>query len=73
MHVYVWEHIVSLSYRTDRWMFTKAGRDEELMVPLLLFFDQIYPGVGPGWGKIGHGVSFFNKLLLHTGRLQQQT
>ena len=33
MHVYVWEHIVSLYYRTARWMFTKLGRDEVLMVP----------------------------------------
>ena len=33
MHVYVWEQIVSLSYRTDRWIFTKLDRDEVLMVP----------------------------------------
>ena len=33
MHVYVWEHIVSLYYRTAEWMFTKLGRDEVLMVP----------------------------------------
>ena len=33
MHVYVWEHIVSLSYRTDGWIFTKLCRDEVLMVP----------------------------------------
>ena len=32
MHVYVWEHIVSLYYRTAEWMFTKLGRDEVLMV-----------------------------------------
>ena len=31
MHVYVWEHIVSLYYRTAQWMFTKLGRDEVLM------------------------------------------
>ena len=31
MHVYVWEHIVSLFYRTAQWMFTKLGRDEVLM------------------------------------------
>ena len=32
MHVYVWEHIVSLYlYRTAEWMFTKLGRDEVLM------------------------------------------
>ena len=31
MHVYVWEHIVSLYYRTAKWMFTKFGRDEMFM------------------------------------------
>ena len=32
MHVYVWEHIVSLYYRTAWWMhFTKLGRDDMLM------------------------------------------
>ena len=31
MHVYVWEHIVSLYYGTAQWMFTKLGRDEVLM------------------------------------------
>ena len=33
MHVYVWEHIVSLCYRTAyyKWMFTKLGRDGVLM------------------------------------------
>ena len=35
MHVYVWEHIVSLYYRTALWMFTKLGRDEVLMVPYM--------------------------------------
>ena len=30
-HVYVWEHIVSLYYRTAEWMFTKLGRDDVLM------------------------------------------
>ena len=33
MHLYIWEHIVSLSYRTDLWIYTKLGRDEVLMVP----------------------------------------
>ena len=28
MHVYVWEHIASLYYRTASWMFTKLGRNE---------------------------------------------
>ena len=33
MHVYVWEHIASLYYRTAKWMLTKLGRDEVLMAP----------------------------------------
>ena len=33
MHVYVWELIVSLYYRTAEWMFTKLGRDEVLIAP----------------------------------------
>ena len=35
IHVYVLEHIGSLSYRTAWWMFTKLDRDEALMVPHL--------------------------------------
>ena len=31
MHVYVWEHIVSLYYRTAQWMFTKLCKDEMLI------------------------------------------
>ena len=31
MHVYVWEHIVSLYYRTAKWMLTTLGRDEVIM------------------------------------------
>ena len=33
MHVYVWEHKVSLYYRIALLMFTNLGRDEVLMVP----------------------------------------
>ena len=32
MHVYVLEHIISLSYRTTSWMFTKLDRDEVLII-----------------------------------------
>ena len=35
MHVYdlyTLEHIISLSYRTTLWMFTKLDRDEELIL-----------------------------------------
>ena len=31
MHVYVWEHLASLDYRTAKWMFMKLGRDEVFM------------------------------------------
>ena len=41
---------------------------------VLLFFGQIRPGADPGRGKNrSRGVPFFNKPLLQTGRLQQQT
>ena len=75
MHVYVWEHIhvVSLPYRTNQWIFTKLGRDEVLMIPynrdlyigpclqVVVFFDQIRPGVDQGWAKIGHGGPFLQR------------
>ena len=72
MHVYVWEHIVSLYYRTALSMFTKLGRDEVLMVPykVLLFFGQICPGADPVRGQSrSRGIPFFNELLVQTGRL----
>ena len=37
---------------------------------VLLFFGQIRPGRGKNRSQ---GVPFFNKLLLQTGTLQQQT
>ena len=41
---------------------------------VLLFFGQIRPGADPGRGKNrSRGVPFIRKLLLQTGRLQQQT
>ena len=33
MHVYVLEHIVSLNNRIGGWIFTKLGRDKEIMTP----------------------------------------
>ena len=81
MHVYVFEYIVSINYRTAEWMFTKLGRDE-VLVALHMHkakekyrgvFCHICPGAYPGWGKIGHGGPFLKQLLLQTGRLQQQT
>ena len=65
MHVYVWEHIVSLFYRTDRWMFTKLGREEVLMT---LPLGQIRPGSDPGWSKNKLMRGPFSKgLLLQIG------
>ena len=59
MHVYVWEHIVSLYFRTAHLIFTKYGRDEVLIAGHmhLICFGHICPGVDPGRGKIGHGGS----------------
>ena len=33
MHVYTFENIVSLYYRTAEWMVTKLSRDEVIMAP----------------------------------------
>ena len=33
VHVYVWEHRVSLNYRIALWIFTKLGRDKVFMTP----------------------------------------
>ena len=57
MHVYVWEHIVSLYYRTAKWMFMKLGRDEVLMVlyKFCCFSARSFQGRIQGGAKIGHG------------------
>ena len=59
MHVYVWEHIVSLYYSTAWWMFTKLGRDEVLMVPYkcCCFSARSPQGRIQGGAKIGHAGS----------------
>ena len=55
MHVYVLEHIVSLSYRTAWWMFTKLGRYEVLMALHLWLDFSANPAQGwiQGGAKIG--------------------
>ena len=35
VHVYVWEHIVTLNYRITSWIFTKLCRDKVLKTPLI--------------------------------------
>ena len=74
MHVHELEHNVILSYRTNRWIFMKLGRDEVLLVPykFCCFSARSAQGRIQGGAKIGHGVPSFNELL-QTGRLQQQT
>ena len=53
----------------------KLGMDEVLTVPYkcCCFSARSAQGRIQGGAKIGHGVPFFKKLLLQTGRLQQQT
>ena len=54
----------------------KLGRDEVLMVPYKCCYFSARSAQGriQGGAKKGHGgVPFFDKLLLQTGRLQQQT
>ena len=55
MHVYVWEHIVSLSYRTEQWVFMKVCRYEVLMVPYkcCCFSARSIQGRIQGGAKIG--------------------
>ena len=79
MFMYTLEHIISLSYRTTLWMFTKLDRDEVLIVThLCIGFSansSLHPGADPGQGnlpKIGQMRGSFSKgLLLPIGRLQQ--
>ena len=57
MHVYIWEHIASLFYRTVLWIFKKLGRDEVLMVPYKCCCFSARSVQGQGVVKIGHGWS----------------
>ena len=78
VHVYVWEHIVTLNYSITWWIFTKLCRDKVLKTPLNLYwislFGQICQGADP---EQGHNTSmrgpFSKELLLQSGMLQQQT
>ena len=58
MHVYVWEHIVSLYYRTASWMLTKLGRNKVLIVPYKCCYSaRSVQGQIQGGAKISHGGS----------------
>ena len=57
MHLYVWEHIVIPNYRTAWRMFTKLGRDEELVAPHMHWgvLARSTQGRIQGRAKIGNG------------------
>ena len=71
MHVYVWEHLVSLDYRTTEWMFTKLGRDEVPMpgTCIKMFWPYLPRGrsrarQNRSWGGEGSpsSINFFFRL-----------
>ena len=70
MHVYVWEHIVSLSYRTDRWIFTKLGRDKVFMVPYkcCCFSARSVQGQIQGGAKIRHEGPLLQRTSSSVGK-----
>ena len=68
VRVYVLEHIVSLSYRTDWWIFTKLGRDEVLMVPYKFCYKFCCFSAMPTQGRIQGGAK-----IGHRGPLLQRT
>ena len=75
VHVYGWEHIVTLNYRITRWIFTKLCRDKVLKTAYLYsLLGKIRLGADP---EQGHNTSmrgpFSKELLLQSGMLQQQT
>ena len=70
MHPYLWEHIVSLYYRTAGWMIIKHGRDKESIA--LHVCKAFPPDPLRGGAKIGRGRAPFFKKLLQIGRPQQQ-
>ena len=75
VHVYVWEHIVTVNYRISWWIFTKLCRIKNSRPCSFVFtFGQIRLGADP---EQGHNTSmrgpFSKELLLQSGMLQQQT
>ena len=47
VHVYVWEHIVSLNFRITWWISTKLGTDKVLMTPHICI--DFWAKSAPGW------------------------
>ena len=73
VHVYVWEHIVTLNYRITWLIFTKLCRDKD-PAHLYSLLGQIHLGADP---EQGHNTSmrgpFSKEILLQSKMLQQQT
>ena len=76
VHVYVWEHIVTLNYRITWWIFTKLCRNKVLKTPLICIHFWAKSRLGADQEQ-GHNTSmrgpFSIELLLQSGMLQQQT
>ena len=75
VHVYVWEHIVSLNYRITWWIFTQLGRDKILMTPHICIDVLAKSAQEPiqGRGIIGQWGPLLQRTSSLDGRLQQQT
>ena len=63
VHVYLWEHIVSLNYRITWWIFTKFGRDKGLATPHICidFWAKSAQGWIQGRAIIGQRRTLFPK------------
>ena len=78
MHVYVLEHIISLSYRTTWWTFKKLDRDEvPIIAHLFIGFsaNSTQGRIQGGGGQFAKNRSMrgsFSKGLLHQIGMQQQ-
>ena len=79
MHVYVWEHIVSLNYRMAIGILTKLVRDKVLMTPHI--YTDVWTKFAQGWiqggAKIGHGgpllqrTSYSDRKATATNRMHR--
>ena len=64
VHVYVFEHIVSLNYRIAWWIFTKLGRDKVLMTPRICI--DSWAKSAQGWIQGGAKIGPDGSLLQRT-------
>ena len=64
VHVYVWEHIVSLYYTIAWWIFTKHGMDKVLMTPHICI--DFWAKSAQGWIRVGAEIGHGGPLLQRT-------